>query len=92
MAGLWRKAPSPCIDICKRPGKGPCVGCGLTKDEKKTFKRSRKKGDRKALFRLLLARLEQTGRRERWEFLYRRRCAKKNRPCPLDKLPHTRAA
>ena len=86
MAGLWRKAPSPCIGICKRPEGGPCVGCGLTKAEKNSFKRRRKKPERKALFRLALHRLEAMGKRARFEHVYRRRCAKKERPCPLDKL------
>ncbi|MDY8110829.1 DUF1289 domain-containing protein [Fulvimarina sp. 2208YS6-2-32] len=85
MAGLWRKAPSPCIGICKRPG-GICVGCGMTKADKKTFKRRRSKGERKALFRILIERLDGMGRLARWEHVYRRRCDRKDRPCPLDKL------
>ena len=33
-----------------------------------------------------LERLEAMGKRARFEHVYRRRCAKKERPCPLDKL------
>ncbi|RFC64429.1 DUF1289 domain-containing protein [Fulvimarina endophytica] len=86
MASVWRKAPSPCISICKRPGGGACIGCGMTKREKKDFKKSRKKGERKKLFRTIMARLDETGRLARWKHVYRRRCEKKEAPCPLDKL------
>jgi len=47
----------PCIDVCRYDeATGWCLGCGLTKPEKKTWKKERKP-DRAALRALLPARL-----------------------------------
>lgn len=83
---VWRKAPSPCISVCKFRDKGHCIGCSMTKPEKKAFKRLKKKEAKKAFFLELLHRLEENGRLAYWTRMYRRRCAKKDRPCPLDRL------
>ncbi|MEL6702031.1 MAG: DUF1289 domain-containing protein [Pseudomonadota bacterium] len=84
----WRDAPSPCIDVCKYPDAGPCKGCGMLKKEKKGFKKLRGKAERKPFLESLVARLQaQKGKRlERWLSVYRRKCAKKGVPCPLDKV------
>ena len=84
---VWRKAPSPCIGVCKFRDEGRCIGCSMTKPEKKSFKRLRKKEAKKAFFRVLLERLEGSGRLAYWTRMYRRRCARKDRACPLDRLP-----
>ncbi|SHJ01234.1 hypothetical protein SAMN02745911_1398 [Aureimonas altamirensis DSM 21988] len=86
MAGLWRKAPSPCIGVCKFRDAGHCVGCRMTKPEKKRFKRLEGKSRKRAFFVELSERLQQAGRYAYWARMYRRRCEKKDRPCPLDKL------
>lgn len=89
MAGRFTKAPSPCIDVCKFKDAGHCIGCGMTKPEKKRFKRLDGKAAKKDFFEILLARLSQSGRRAYWERMYRRRCERKGRPCPLDRLEAT---
>ncbi|MBP0617943.1 DUF1289 domain-containing protein [Jiella mangrovi] len=87
MAKRWAKAPSPCIGVCKFSGEGGgCIGCFMTKPEKKRFKRLEKKSKKKAFFRMLVDRLTERGRLSRWERVYRRKCDKKAVPCPLEKL------
>lgn len=83
----WRDAPSPCIDVCKYPD-GVCKGCGMTKREKKGWKRLNSKAARRPFLQTITARLNAMGEKRlaRWQFVYRRKCAKKNVPCPLDKL------
>ena len=79
-------APSPCIDVCKFKDAGRCIGCAMTKLEKKGFKRLRDKTTKKAFFRELTERLEASGRLGYWTRMYRRKCARRDRPCPLDRL------
>nr|WP_280891546.1 DUF1289 domain-containing protein [Jiella mangrovi] len=87
VAKRWAKAPSPCIGVCKFSGEGGgCIGCFMTKPEKKRFKRLEKKSKKKAFFRMLVDRLTERGRLSRWERVYRRKCDKKAVPCPLEKL------
>lgn len=83
---VWRKAPSPCVSVCKFRDEGRCLGCQMTKREKKGFKRLRAKAEKKAFFRELMGRLDRAGRLAYWTRMYRRRCDKKGRPCPLDRL------
>ena len=86
MAKRWRDAPSPCIDICKYRDAGRCIGCGMTKPEKKSFKRLDGKAEKKAFFRQLVLRLGAMRRYDRWAHVYRRKCDRKDIPCPLDRL------
>ena len=86
MAKRWRDAPSPCIDICKYREGGRCIGCAMTKPEKKRFKKLRKKPAKKAFFIELAVRLETMGRYRGWAKVYRRKCGRKDVPCPLDRL------
>jgi len=60
----------------------------MLKKEKKAFKKLRGKAERKPFLEGLVARLQaQKGKRlERWVSVYRRKCAKKDVPCPLDKI------
>lgn len=86
MAKRWRDAPSPCIDICKFKASGRCIGCSMTKPEKKAFKKLRAKSAKKIFFADLAARLEGMGRFNGWSRVYRRKCDRKEVPCPLDRL------
>lgn len=86
MAKVWAKAPSPCIDVCKFRDKGHCLGCRMTKPEKKAFKRLRRKREKKAFFRELVRRLDGAGRADYWQRMYRRKCERKGALCPLDRL------
>ncbi|TFF18682.1 DUF1289 domain-containing protein [Jiella endophytica] len=87
VAKRWAKAPSPCIGVCKFRGEdGSCIGCSMTRRDKKRFKRLEKKPKKKAFFRELVARLVERGRLSRWERVYRRKCDRKAVPCPLDRI------
>ncbi|MBC8131107.1 MAG: DUF1289 domain-containing protein [Rhizobiaceae bacterium] len=86
MAKTWANAPSPCIDVCKFKDGGRCIGCAMTKPEKKRFKHLDGKSDKRAFLVLLVGRLEGIGRLGYWERMYRRKCDRKDAVCPLDKL------
>ena len=36
------KTPSPCIDVCKFKREGHCIGCSMTKPQRKMFKSLKK--------------------------------------------------
>lgn len=79
------KVPSPCIDVCKFKNAGRCVGCGMTKKQKKKFKRLKgRKAKRQFIEELRVQQLE-VGLKANWERAYRRRCEKKGVECPLDR-------
>lgn len=86
MAKTWANAPSPCIDVCKFRDEGHCIGCLMTKPEKKLFKRLSKKRRKQAFFLVLRGRLEAAERFDYWARLYRRKCDRKDASCPLDAL------
>ena len=86
MAKTWANAPSPCIDVCKFREEGRCLGCAMTKSEKKTYKRLSGKSSKRAFFLMLSGRLEAADRFGYWARMYRRKCVAKGAPCPLDKL------
>ncbi|BDA86100.1 hypothetical protein Sa4125_36420 [Aureimonas sp. SA4125] len=86
MAKTWAKAPSPCIDVCKFRDAGRCVGCAMTKPEKKAFKRIGRKSKKQAFFLMLEERLVTMGKLGYWTRMYRRKCERKDASCPLDRL------
>lgn len=92
MAKTWANAPSPCIDVCKFKEGGQCIGCAMTKPEKKRFKRLEAKADKRAFLAMLVGRLESIGRFGYWERMYRRKCDRKDAACPLDRLEKRREA
>jgi len=82
------KVPSPCIDVCKYKLKGGhCIGCGMTKPQKKTFKRLDGRKAKRRFVADLVAQHRALGDRFKgWVTAYRRKCAKKDIACPLDDL------
>ena len=82
------KVPSPCIDVCKyKLSKGRCIGCGMTKPEKKRFKGLDGRKAKRAFLAQLLLTQASTGKGfAGWVTAYRRKCAKKGVACPLDEL------
>lgn len=88
---LWRKAGSPCIGVCKFRDEGHCVGCRMTKREKKGFKTLEGAKRRRRFFLELADRLESVGRFGYWSRMYRRRCERKGRACPIDLIEAERA-
>lgn len=78
------KIPSPCIDVCKFRNAGHCIGCGMTKKQKKKFKRLDGKKAKRRFIGCLRVQQLQIGLKANWERAYRRRCRKKRLDCPLD--------
>lgn len=79
------KAPSPCISVCKYRLGGHCIACSMTKPQKSAWKGLSKKRDRRAFIRFLLDQQAVLGGRfKAWAPAYRRKCDKKDVPCPLD--------
>lgn len=79
------KVPSPCIDVCKYRLKGHCIACSMTKAQKKRFKKLDGKKARRRFVVELLAQQATLGKGFKgWAAAYRKRCAKKDVPCPLD--------
>jgi hypothetical protein len=82
------KIPSPCIDVCKYKMKGGyCIGCGMTKPQKSEWKKLDGKKKKRAFLGDLVAQQARLGGKFKgWGIAYRRKCAKKDTPCPLDDL------
>lgn len=83
---MARKTPSPCIDVCKFRRPGPagrhCIGCSMTKAQKKMFKSLRKEDHRTAFIAMLRAQQLQMGKYSAWLPAYFRRCLKKGAKPP----------
>lgn len=78
-----KKIPSPCIDVCKFKRAGHCIGCSMTKEQKKTFKGG---ADPVEQLGFIVTQQRLLGRFKHWERAYRRKCEKKKASCPLDQL------
>ena len=72
------KRCTPCIDVCKYGDGGHCVGCSMTKTQKKISK-TLKTRDKQLAFEQLV-RMQQTvlGGYEEWEKAHKQRCQVKN--------------
>ena len=81
---MGQKLPSPCIDVCKFKRAGHCIGCSMTKAQKKSFKKFDGKKARLKFVEALFAQQQSLGRYSHWAVAYRKKCAKKNAPWPLD--------
>ena len=81
------KTPSPCIDVCKfrRPGadgESHCIGCSMTKVQKRAFKMLRKDSQRRGFVDLVAAQQTVMGRYGHWAEAYAKRCRKKGAKPP----------
>ncbi|MEL7544868.1 MAG: DUF1289 domain-containing protein [Pseudomonadota bacterium] len=81
---MREKIPSPCVKVCKFKRQGHCIGCGLTKDQKRAFKSIRKPKKRLNFIRKLIRQQDKLGGYPMWPRAWRKRCAKKDVTCPLD--------
>lgn len=77
--------PSPCVGICKDK-RGVCIACGRDEDDEKAWKRADAFDEKLALLQACAKNTETLGTRQFWENEYRRKCAKKGVPCPLDRI------
>ena len=75
---MSHKIPSPCIDVCKFRRAGHCLGCSMTKPQKKLFKTIKKRESREAFIQLLVCQQRQMGRYSHWAPAYLKKLKKKN--------------
>lgn len=71
------KLPSPCIDVCKFRRDGHCIGCSMTKAQKKMFKALKKTSHKEAFLDLLMHQQSDMGKYDHWAPAYAKKCAKK---------------
>lgn len=80
------KLPSPCIDVCKFRRSGPggthCIGCSMTKAQKKIGKKLKKRDAAEGFVALVVAQQQVMGRYTHWAPAYARRCLKRGVAVP----------
>lgn len=81
------KTPSPCIDVCKFRREGHCIGCSMTKDQKKLFKALKSDRHRAAFVKMLVAQQTVMGRFRHWAPAYLKKCRKKKVKPAVDLQP-----
>ncbi len=64
---------SPCIDVCKYRDDGHCIGCSMTKNQKKISKSLKSKDKQLAFEGLVKMQQEQLGGFEAWEKAHKQR-------------------
>lgn len=74
---MARKLPSPCIDVCRFRRQGHCIGCSMTKAQKKMFKSLRKVEHQHAFVVMLMHQQSDLGRYAHWQPAWLKKCAKK---------------
>jgi len=81
--GNKSKVPSPCIDVCKFRRAGHCIGCSMTKPQKKLFKALKKRDQQEGFVQLLVHQQASLGKFGHWAPAYARKCLKKGVRPPL---------
>ncbi len=71
------KLPSPCIDVCKFRREGHCIGCSMTRPQKKMFKSLHKPAFQVAFITMLRHQQVALGKYRHWTAAYLNKCAKK---------------
>ena len=77
------KTPSPCIDVCKFKREGHCIGCSMTKKQKKKYKGLGGKRKQSEFIIALHAQQLELGKYSHWLPAYQRKCKKKGATSPL---------
>ena len=80
---MAKKVPTPCVDVCKFKLKGRCIGCAMTKKQKKKFKALKLRDDKLAFLNELVERQVELGRHDYWKRAYLKKCLKKGIKPPL---------
>ncbi|MDF0603337.1 DUF1289 domain-containing protein [Psychromarinibacter sp. C21-152] len=75
--GKKRKIPSPCVDVCKFRREGHCIGCSMTKTQKKMFKSLKKPEHQEAFVEMLVHQQNDMGRYTHWAPAYMKKLRKK---------------
>ena len=71
------KIPSPCIDVCKYKYKNHCIGCSMTKIQKKTFKKLSTINQKKDFLNFIINQQTFLGKFKHWQKVYEKKCIKK---------------
>ena len=69
--------PSPCIDVCKYKYKNHCIGCSMTKDQKKRFKKISSSKNKRKFLKFIVNQQTFLGKFKHWEKIYEKKCMKK---------------
>lgn len=80
---MSKKVPSPCVDVCKFKLEGRCIGCAMTKKQKKQFKSLKKRDDKLVFLARLMEDQKVLGRHDYWRKVYLKKCAKKDIRPPI---------
>ncbi|SHJ18003.1 hypothetical protein SAMN04488012_105237 [Palleronia salina] len=83
MGKKGKKLPSPCIDVCKFRREGHCIGCSMTKAQKKIFKALKKPEHQRAFIEMLAHQQSDLGKYSHWTEAYLKKCAKKGVTPPI---------
>ena len=73
-----KKVPSPCVDVCKFRREGHCIGCSMTKTQKKMFKSLKKPEHQEAFLVMLVHQQKDMGRYTHWAPAYLKKLGKKD--------------
>ena len=74
---MSKKVPSPCIDVCKFRREGHCIGCSMTKSQKKLFKSIKRPDQQEAFVQMLVGQQGSMGRYTHWPPAYLKKLKKK---------------
>lgn len=74
---MSKKIPSPCIDVCKFRREGHCIGCSMTKAQKKLYKSIKKPEQQEAFLLMLTCQQAQMSRYTHWGPAYLNKLKKK---------------
>ncbi|SFE29459.1 DUF1289 domain-containing protein [Roseivivax sediminis] len=80
---MAKKLPSPCIDVCKFRREGHCIGCSMTKTQKKIFKKMKNPAEREAFVTMLVHQQNDLGKYSHWRAAYLKKCTKKGAKPPF---------
>ena len=67
MIFIMSRKLSPCIDVCKYKNNNHCIGCSMTKLQKKISKKIKKTNEKLAFLDLIIAQQRFLGGYEKWE-------------------------
>lgn len=74
---MSKKIPSPCIDVCKFRREGHCIGCSMTKSQKKLFKSIKRPDQQEGFVQMLTCQQQAMGRYKHWAPAYLKKLKKK---------------
>ena len=77
------KIPSPCVGVCKFKLNKRCLGCAMTKKQKKKYKKLQSGKEKLAFITKLVSQQKDLGRHAYWLKVYTRKCAKKGVEPPV---------